>query len=93
MCFVNRRGLGKAKHVDMQNLWIQESSKSGRLVTKMVGTSVNPADLVTKPLPKPQLAQLMNITSYEIHDNVEGRVEVSIGERSRSLCLLSGHVQ
>ena len=29
MCFVNRKGLGKAKHVDMQNLWIQEASKSG----------------------------------------------------------------
>ena len=23
MCLVNRRGLGKAKHVDMQNRWIQ----------------------------------------------------------------------
>ena len=23
MCLVNRRGLGKAKHVDVQNLWIQ----------------------------------------------------------------------
>ena len=29
MCLVNRRGLGKAKH-DVQNLWIQEASKSGR---------------------------------------------------------------
>ena len=28
---VNRRGLGKAKHVDMQNLWIQEASKVSRL--------------------------------------------------------------
>ena len=28
MCLVNRRGLGKAKHVDMQNLWIKEASKS-----------------------------------------------------------------
>ena len=28
MCLVNRRRLGKAKHVDMQNLWIQEASKS-----------------------------------------------------------------
>ena len=34
MGLVNRRGLGKAKHVDMQNLWIQEASKSGRFVTK-----------------------------------------------------------
>ena len=36
MCLVNRRGLGKAKHVDMQNLWIQEASKSGRFTTKKV---------------------------------------------------------
>ena len=28
MCPVNHRGLGKAKHVDMQNLWIQEVSQS-----------------------------------------------------------------
>ena len=47
---VNRRGLGKAKHVGMQNLWIQEASKSGKFVTKKeVGTNVNPADLMTKP--------------------------------------------
>ena len=31
---VNRRGLGKAKHVDMQSLWIQEASKSDRFATK-----------------------------------------------------------
>ena len=37
MCLVNRRGLGKAKHVDMQNVWIQEASESKRFVTKKVG--------------------------------------------------------
>ena len=36
MCLVKRRGLGEAKHVDMQNLWIQEASKSGRFTTKKV---------------------------------------------------------
>ena len=34
MRLVNRRGLGKAKHVDMQKRWIQEASKSTRFVTK-----------------------------------------------------------
>ena len=34
LCLVNRRGLGKAKHIDMQNLWVQEASKSGQFVTK-----------------------------------------------------------
>ena len=34
------------------NLWIQEASKAGRFVTKKVGTSVNLADLMTRPLPE-----------------------------------------
>ena len=59
MCLVNRGGLGKAKHVDMQNLWIQEASKSGRFVAKKVGTIVSPADSMTKPLPKRKIEQLM----------------------------------
>ena len=65
MGFVNRRGLGKAKHVDMQSLWIQEASKSGRFVTKKVGTSVNPPDFMTKPMPRSKIEQLMSIMGYE----------------------------
>ena len=34
MCLVNRRGLGKAKHVEVQHLWLQEASKSKRYVTE-----------------------------------------------------------
>ena len=48
MCLVKRMGLGKAKHVHVPHLWIQEASKSGRFVTKKVGTNVNPADSMTK---------------------------------------------
>ena len=77
LSLVNRRGLGKAKHVDVQNLWIQEASKAGRFVTKEVGTNVNPADLMTKPLAKPKIEQLMSIMGYEFWvvdvDSLEGR--------------------
>ena len=31
MCLVNRIGLGKANYVDMQNLWIQETSSSKKI--------------------------------------------------------------
>ena len=61
MCLVNRGGLGKAKHVDMQNLWIQEASTAGRFVTKKVGTNVNPADLLANP----KVEQLMSIMGCE----------------------------
>ena len=75
MFLVNRRGLGKAKHVDMQNLWTQEASKSGRFVTKKVGTSVKPADLITKPMPRSKIVQLVHIMG-----NRGKSVEVSISE-------------
>ena len=65
MCLVNRRGLGKAKHVDKQNLWTQEASMSGWSATKKVDTSVNPADLMTKPIPKARIEQLMSLMGYE----------------------------
>ena len=39
-------------------------SKSGRFVTK-VGTNVNPADLMTKPLPGPKIEQLKTIMGFE----------------------------
>ena len=74
MCLFNQRGLGKAKHVDIQNLWILEASKSGRFTTRKVGTNVNPADLMTKPLAKPKIEQLLGITGYEfMEDSKKGR--------------------
>ena len=64
MCLVSRRGLGKARHVDVQNLWIQEACKTGQFATKKVGTNVNPADLMTKPLPRPKVEQHMSFMGY-----------------------------
>ena len=86
VCLVNRTGRGKAKHVDMQNLWIQEASKSGRFVTKKVGTSVNPADLMTKPLPKPKIEQLMNLMGYEFMKTraIKTRTDVLKGRSART---------
>ena len=55
----------KAKHVDMQNMWIQEASKSGRFVTKVVVTSVNPADFMTKPMSRSKIEQLTSIMGCE----------------------------
>ena len=48
LCLVSHWGLGKAKYVNVQHLWIQEASKSEKFVAKTVGTHVNPAHLMTK---------------------------------------------
>ena len=74
MCPANRRGVGKAKHVDMQNLRIQDTCKSGRFATRKVGTNANPADLMTKPLAKPKIELLVSIMGYELlEDDVDSK--------------------
>ena len=47
---INRRGLGKTRHIDTGHLWIQEVAAKGRLKFEKVLGRDNPADLYTKYL-------------------------------------------
>ena len=47
-----RKGLGRTRHIDVQYLWIQEEIAEGRLKLVKVNTKENPADLLTKALPR-----------------------------------------
>ena len=77
MCLVNRRGLGKAKHLNVQHLRTQEASKSEKPATKKVGTYVNPADLMTKPtVETKKIEQLTNIMSYRFVEQCKGQSEL-----------------
>ena len=70
--FVSRRGLGKMRHVEIRDLWLQKEVREGKvLVHKVLGTE-NPADLMTKVL-----------TIGEIEDRLRGlniRMEIFKGE-------------
>eukprot|EP00971_Amphidinium_carterae_P292147 5799547-Amphidinium_carterae.1 len=48
--FAQRLGLGRQKHVDTRFLWVQERASRGEVLIKRVGTAVNEADALTKPL-------------------------------------------
>ena len=48
--FVNRRGLGKMRHLEIRDLWLQEEVEHGRLVVHKVKGDQNAADLMTKVL-------------------------------------------
>ena len=45
---INRRGLGKTRHIDTSYLWIQEVAAQRRLVFNKVLGKDNPADVLTK---------------------------------------------
>ena len=41
--FVSRRGLGKMKHLEIRDLWLQKEAREGRLVVSKVPGGENPA--------------------------------------------------
>ncbi len=45
---IQRFGLGKTKHIDLEQLWCQEMSSSGRVMYRKVAGTANPADMLTK---------------------------------------------
>ena len=67
-----RRGLGKAKHISVQYLWLQGRVDSGDLVLMKVSTEKNLADLFTKPLTKLRVSYLLRGLGYMYS---EGRAE------------------
>ena len=48
--FVCRRGLGRMRHLEIRDLWIQKEVAEGRLEVFKVPGDENPADLMTKIL-------------------------------------------
>ena len=48
--FASRRGLGKMRHLEVRQLWLQAAVADGKLVLRKIDGKVNPADLMTKYL-------------------------------------------
>lgn len=65
LCLLCRRGLGRAKHIELQHLWLQEAVKGRRIATAKVRTEDNPADLMTKALTRERIEHLMGIMGYQ----------------------------
>ena len=55
----SRRGLGKVKHVDVRNLWIQDVVRSGRIGIVKIPGGENAADVLTKHLDGPAISKCM----------------------------------
>ena len=48
--FASRRGVGKIRHIDVKELWLQQEVKDGRVKLFKVAGDANPADILTKYL-------------------------------------------
>ena len=61
----SRRGIGRVKHLDTAFLWVQDYVTTGRITIKKVHTSVNLADLLTKPTTGVLLWRVMEALHYQ----------------------------
>ena len=55
----SRRGLGKIRHLDTTDLWVQEKVRSGQVELLKVLGSENPADMMTKYVDKATLGKML----------------------------------
>ena len=72
LSLIHREGLGKAKHISIQYLWLQDAVKHGRMVCLKIAGESNPSDLMTKNLAGDRITYLMRLLG---HWFLEGRMD------------------
>ena len=89
--FVSRTGLGKMKHLEIRDLWLQREVGLGRVLVYTVEGPRNPADLMTKYLKRWEIEVRLGLLgikvswSPECRDLDKGKLEEEINELGRSL--------
>ena len=64
MALNQREGLGKAKHICIQELWLQDARRKGEIIMLKVPGEHNPSDLYTKVLSADRIRHLMGLMGY-----------------------------
>ena len=65
-----RRGLGKVRHLDVTDLWVQEQVRSKKVELVKVAGDANPADALTKYVDRPKRAHALSLMRMK---KMEGR--------------------
>ena len=73
--FVSRRGLGKMKHLEIRDLWLQREVGLGRAVVNKVEGPRNPADLMTKYLKRWEIELRLMLMGIRITWSKECQVD------------------
>ena len=69
--FVSRRGLGKMRHIEIRDLWLQKEAKEGKAIVHKIPGTENPADLMTKILTVRGIVDRLRGTSMHVYKEGE----------------------
>ena len=64
-----RLGPGRVRHLEVKDLWIQDELRKGKLTVRHLPGESNPADLLTKFVPKPRLQKLASLIGMRTEDS------------------------
>ena len=71
---IARKGLGNVRHIDTNELWLQERMRNGDMHHVKIKNVLNVADLLAKHQPKETIDNLMELLDHKIE---EGRSMVA----------------
>ena len=77
--FVCRRGLGKMRHIEIRDLWLQKEAREGRLKMVKVRGNENPADLMTKILSVEEIRERLWYMNLKMVTRNQGAVSRNRG--------------
>jgi hypothetical protein len=63
---VHRTGLGRLKHLRIEELWLQSAVEEGRVRVVRVPRELNPADCLTKLVARPELMRQCRLLGFSI---------------------------
>ena len=65
---VSRRGVGRVRHLDVKNLWVQERVARGDFTMKKVPGEKNLADPLTKNVTRENMEEKMSLAGFVVRD-------------------------
>ena len=77
-----RSGLGQVRHIETNQLWVQEKMSTKELVIEKVGGKQNIADALTKPVDKKELELDVTGINLEVRHGRHGEAPQMAGEES-----------
>ena len=72
--FISKRGLGKMRHLELRELWLQREVGEGKAVVRKVAGARNPADAMTKFLSRAELQDRLRALCLDLEWRVQTRV-------------------
>ena len=64
--FASTRGLGRVRHIEVKDLWLQTFVRDGRVSLAKVRSECNPADVMTKYLDRAAVTNLLALGGLQV---------------------------